>query len=262
MYPDFVIPSLTHKDNFAVLGDVHGKDRVLISAIEEAFRYTDLLVQVGDFSLYSSAQRKLISHHAAKNGVKVVFIPGNHENWDYLDSVSANEITSIAPHLFYAPRGTLAMIGSRKVLFFGGAYSIDRNFGEEGKHWFAQEVIDIKQACDCAENIAHTENTVDIMFTHDAPNSIDLPQECFLPGIDYFASMQAHAHREALDIITSAAQPKLLLHGHYHAFYSRTGFYSMQGKRKEFSSLGLNQEMEYGSLVLVNGKDFSMQILR
>ena len=138
----------------------------------------------------------------------------------------------------------------------------NRNFGEEGKHWFAQEVIDIKQACDCAENIAHTENTVDIMFTHDAPNSIDLPQECFLPGIDYFASMQAHTHREALDIITSAAQPKLLLHGHYHAFYSRTGFYSMHGERKEFSALGLNQELEYGSLVLVNGKDFSMQILR
>ena len=262
MHPDSAIPLLTHKDNFAVLGDVHGKDRVLISALEKASKYTDLLVQVGDFSLYSNAQRKLISHHAAKNGVKIVFIPGNHENWDYLDSVSTNEITSIAPHLFYAPRGTLATIGSRKVLFFGGAYSIDRNFCEEGKHWFAQEVIDLKQACDCAENIVENENTVDIMFTHDAPSYVKLPQECFLPGIDYITSMQAHAHREALDIITSAAQPKLLLHGHYHTFYSQTGFYSVQGERKEFSSLGLNQEMGYGSLVLVNGKDFSMQILR
>lgn len=208
---------LTHKDKVAVLGDVHGGEFTVNSAIRSTPPDIDLLVQVGDFMCYTSKQLKSITYTANKYGVTVVFIPGNHEDWPLLTrTTDSYDIVPLTERVWYAPKGATGVIGNIDVLFAGGAYSVDRWAGER----FPEEVISPDE-CEYMTRLGE----FPFVFSHDCPSSTPMPEGCFgLKGaLNAQVEAESEAHRQTLDSIVQSVNAKLVVHGHYHYAYTAEG---------------------------------------
>ena len=98
-----------------------------------------------------------------KHNLNIYFIPGNHENFDLLDSMDRDEQTNlvyISKHLIYIPKGTVLDLPIGKCLCVGGADSVDKMFRIEHLSWWPQEQITPEDI----EKIP--EGHYDYLFTH------------------------------------------------------------------------------------------------
>lgn len=247
--------TLSDSTTISVLGDVHGKDWIVTRAIAQSSDESDLLVQVGDFWCYSKKQLKNISYNCKRYNKSLVFLPGNHEDWDKLDAYSTENIMEIYPRIYYAPIGSRAIIGGKTVQFIGGAVSIDKKLRTVGVDWFPQETISMKQYHHIVAN--HREN-VDVVFAHDCPLDVVLPPLEFhassLPSdIDY----QCGEHRRLLQDIVNVVQPSLLIHGHYHSYYNHHITHFNYATRV----IGVGEENCYGAHLTVDLSVMSHEVV-
>lgn len=245
----------------AVLGDVHGIDWIVTESIRKTVDYCndnniqqpEVLVQVGDFWSYSHKQLKTISYTAKKNNMNIVFIPGNHEDWDKLDEWSTSDITMIKDNVYYAPIGSSALIYNKKVLFVGGAVSPDKNNRTPGYDWYPQESISMKQY----DTIMNTiDNNIDIIISHDSPLDVSTPVH-FIVTNDKI-NKECLYNRELLKNITDKTQAELLIHGHYHNYYELM----VDNNDYQKKVIGVNKEKKPGSLLLINTTNNNSSIIR
>lgn len=132
----------------------------------------------------------------------VHFIDGNHDNFSKLDT-NASEIVEVSSMLHYIPRGYV----SGRVLFLGGADSIDRNVRTAGYDWYPEERITERQM---NHILSLDPNDIEVVISHEAPLSI-IEQKVF-PEI--FPS------QKAMDEILDVLKPELWIHSHYHLSYT------------------------------------------
>ena len=112
--------------------------------------------------------------------------------------------TEIVPGVHYQPRGSVMELpGGRKVLFAGGADSVDKHLRAKGTSWFPGELL--KKA----EISRFPNSPVDIAVSHAAPACVPLPG--MLADGKYTDPM-----REALELLHHKYQPKFWFFGHYH----------------------------------------------
>jgi hypothetical protein len=140
-----------------------------------------------------------------------MWCPGNHE--DFEDLKKYDDITEVLPNCFYMPRGSVMELpDKRRVLFIGGAYSIDRerryhrseNFG-----WFEEETISQKDLEELPDE------KIDIVISHTAPlvfKSVDY-HKAF-----YNKKFPEDPSRKALDFIYEKYKPSLWFFGHMHRY--------------------------------------------
>lgn len=98
----------------------------------------------------------------------------------------------------------LTLADGRKVLFIGGALSIDREYRILGESWFVEETItqrDIEELPD---------DDIDIVISHTAP----LEFKC----VDYHDKFGIDPSRQALSYVLEKYHPKLWYHGHMHLY--------------------------------------------
>lgn len=245
----------------AVLGDVHGLDWIVTESIRKTVEYCkenniqqpEVLVQVGDFWSYSHKKLKTISYTAKKNNMNVLFIPGNHEDWDKLDEWSTSDITMIKDNVYYAPIGSSALLHDKKTLFIGGAVSPDKDHRTPGYDWYPQESISIQQYNTIMDN---TDNSFDIIISHDSP--LDVPTPVQFTITNDKINREIINHRELVKNITDNVQPSLLMHGHFHNYYDVI----VENDDYKKKVIGVNKEKEPGSLLLVNTIDNSAITIR
>ena len=246
------------------VGDSHCDKSYWNRALHEAqYNKADCLWIVGDVCILVDGYMKLSTAAAAYNK-NVFIIDGNHDDHDFLQSLSVSpqrfpwgEIVcaGIAPFLWYIPRGTGFEWDGKKFLAIGGAYSIDKgprlermSYGGQ-KEWWDQELIvddDVEKAISSGK--------ADIMVCHDAPNIVDLRE----PMNGYPVFPQTLANRERLDRVFDVAKPQILIHGHYHYSadrefakpYESNGGLSWQSVRA--ISLGCNFDEDKKSMFLLN----------
>lgn len=204
-------------------GDTHGGLLAVHAALAEAKAGTaDWLVQVGDFGYWEHSRHGVefldaCSLFATRDGVPLVFLDGNHENhpllWErYADSdKTAEGFWTIRPNVYYAPRGHRWTWGDKRFLALGGAYSIDRQWRTLGSsYWLTEEISDEDEA------LAKEGGTVDVVFSHDAPISVDPLRGRSL------VFPETEPTRRRLERVVEATRPDLLVHGHWHVRYSDT----------------------------------------
>ena len=151
----------------AVCGDFHaefGKVNQFINSMP----LISTILQCGDFGYwprfynFNQGNKKLIKN---KN-VKIYWCDGNHEDFDSIKKIENNEIL---PNIFYMKRGSiLTLEDGRKVLFIGGAYSIDKDARIPGDTWFPEEEITQKDIYDLPDE------KIDIVISHTAPTEFNL----------------------------------------------------------------------------------------
>ena len=202
-----------------VVGDIHGDFLFLNKLIKE--KKPDLLISCGDFGWWpkchdtegmissptTSRTWKLFG--AIENGdCKILFAPGNHEDWDALDKIEASGNTEVMPNIFYMPRGSVYTLeDGRNILFFGGAESIDKARRTQGVSWFPQEVATQKDIF-LLDKIKHK---IDIVVSHTCPT-------LFSQMDAEFPEKMKDPTRRILDYILTTFKPELWVFGHYHTF--------------------------------------------
>lgn len=163
-----------------VTGDTHGflnktLDRFAAAGVKEG----DTVIICGDFGFVMSKESEYMIEldRLAKEKYTILFIDGNHENFDMLEEYPIVEYCGgkahkIADNIYHLMRGQIFEIAGKRWFTFGGAYSIDKIMRTEGYSWWKQE-IPVKDDYDEARrNLEMANYQVDYVATHTVPDSI------------------------------------------------------------------------------------------
>ena len=195
-----------------VCGDIHGDWRHLNTLINK--RKPDMILQCGDFGYWPSFHNTVGSNSKNKwnlFGIKnpktdIHFCDGNHEDhWALKKLKPYGNVMKYG--VFYMGRGsTLKLPDGRRVMFFGGANSIDKASRTLGVDWFPEEVITYRDL----ENLP--DEKVDIIISHTCPEEFDLE------GLEHI-----DPSKKALSYILDKYRPDLWYFAHFHEY--RVGSY-------------------------------------
>lgn len=199
-----------------IVGDVHGRPRSMIRMIDQAHSQgISTILQVGDYGkAFSRTFIDQVGKHAQKRGVTVRFADGNHEDHLFLRGLPerADGAKLLTGNVLYQPRGSVAVIEGTRVMFMGGAVSVNKTYlKQSGKLWQYEEAI-----TEMDVSAARRAGRADILICHDAPSSVELPAEVFHLEASNKIREEAQANRELLQEVVESAQPRVIYHGHYH----------------------------------------------
>lgn len=183
-----------------LIGDVHGQYKAYHRFIKE----NPGTVQVGDlgvgfrrFGGWRDGSYLSNPYYDLMVATNAWFIRGNHDN----PGVCRNHKRCISDgHHETTQKGT-------KVMFIGGAFSIDRGFRKEGYDWWVDEELSQEEMWKFAEEYAKIKP--DMMVSHDCP----------------ITAVQAmHSHhmfdnsrtQQFLQSLWNEHKPKLWVYGHHH----------------------------------------------
>jgi len=180
-----------------VVGDLYGHFEALNDLVKG--KQPDIILQVGDFGYWPPDDPEL-----ELGKTKVYWCDGNHEDHDTLDLIKRTGQLEVAPSCFYQPRGSILRLpDGRRVLFFGGAESMDKAHRNRREDWFPQELptyLDFAKVLDAP---------VDIVISHTAPACFNIEKS---PPFGYASLPWLAKFKEPtpkmLDVILELVQPK------------------------------------------------------
>lgn len=167
--------------NTYVCGDLHGVfDKEQFTYLPD-FKEEDTIIVCGDFGfLKKPSQRKseirgLENLTNDVNGATILFVEGNHENFERLDNLKSeymygNEVGKVNDKIFHLKRARPYKICGKSIFTFGGATSVDRMYRKEKNNWWCKEVpseveIELGLSVVCHEKF-------DYIITHTCPSSV------------------------------------------------------------------------------------------
>ncbi len=108
--------------------------------------------------------------------VTILFVDGNHENFDALDSYEQKDwhggkVHFIRPDIIHLLRGEIYDIEGYSVFTFGGAWSVDKDLRTPGLSWWAREMPSEEEYAHGRENLLAHNNKVDLIISHEAPTT-------------------------------------------------------------------------------------------
>lgn len=229
-----------------IAGDWHGNHKWAKKIIDVAHAEgIGKIIQCGDFGVWPGKEGKeyllILSRHLVKRGISLYFVPGNHEDYNQIDSwnetLPANKDghIEVEPNLFYTGKVNAWRWEDKKFASVGGAVSIDKRWRTKDVSWWPQEQLTPKE-----EHDAKLLGEVDYLFTHDCP-SIN-PFRGLKPDIE------SEIHRYTMTKIGKALQPKIWFHGHMHT-YEEYIFEHRAGVARVFGLDADSQAARYPSLL-------------
>jgi hypothetical protein len=186
------------------IGDVHGKFNQYTNIIKNV----DCSRQVGDFGVgffkwdfhenekvpYANPPYNTISKANHK------FIRGNHDNPDVCKRMD-----------YWLSDGYIERLGEHKVMYVGGALSIDKAFRTEGLDWWSDEELSYIRLQEIIDLYAIEKP--DVMVSHDCPDDIALIMEHYSGR----KKLDIHSRtRVAFDEMLKIHRPKIWVYGHWH----------------------------------------------
>lgn len=183
----------------------------------------DVVLQLGDFGVWSGDSgeqfRSFVNRTAARLNLPVVFVDGNHEDFDLLESipVDASGVRALGTHLFHAPRNLRWTWGDLEFCAFGGATSLDRPQRVQGVSWWPQE----EQTKEDLTGLAAA-GRCDILLSHDCPAGVPVPGIVHRRATGFWPLDElerAWQHRERFAAAVAEVEPTHLFHGHFHKYH-------------------------------------------
>ena len=135
-----------------ITGDTHipvdiGKLSVKKFPEQRKLTKNDYLIICGDFGgLWNgSKEENYWLDWLNDRSFTTLFVDGNHENFDMLNSLPTKEfcggtVHKISDSIYHLMRGMVYIIGNKKIFTFGGATSHDKEHRIEGKSWWNEEM--------------------------------------------------------------------------------------------------------------------------
>ena len=168
-------------DRVFVTGDTHGLmdfNKLKVFCGSRNLDRGDYVIIAGDCGVLWSQELKseYISEFEGL-GVTILFVDGNHENFDMLKSMPEMElfggrVHKISDNIYHLMRGEVFSICGKKILALGGGESNDTSGRIEHKTWWADERISKEDYDNAVANLSKYNNKVDIVISHMPPTKI------------------------------------------------------------------------------------------
>lgn len=224
------------------IGDIHGKFTKYQAVVESA----PASVQLGDFGIGFAGRASWDSQveHWFQSNPGHRMIRGNHDNPARCKSMSG-----------YITDGTV----EGDVMYVGGAWSIDRDYRQEGIDWWPDEELSTAELYQIYDSyMLHKPR---IMATHDCPTIISY--ELFIKdGRSPFGSQQIPTRTaQAFQSMWEAYKPDLWIFGHWHKTCERvilgTRFICLN--ELDYVDVDLNTAEIFGTIMEFNSHSTKMQ---
>ena len=169
-----------------ITGDTHGSidiRKLNIKNFPEQRNMTksDYVIIAGDFGVIwdNSKEQEYYLKWLDNKNFTTLFIDGNHENFDILNTYPVTEwnggkVHQINDSIYHLMRGQVFTIDDQKIFTFGGAESIDKHHRKEFISWWRQEIPDLEEFNEGMTNLQRHNMNVDIIISHSAPKEIIL----------------------------------------------------------------------------------------
>lgn len=258
-----------------MVGDTHGGTRHILPKIETAGEAGITHVMVcGDFGLWDHEHAGIvfldeIQRAAQDNNLSVFVVGGNHENWDHWEWYMDNMPTSrgwryVRSRVLLAPKVHKWTWADKQFVSAGGAVSIDKNYRLQreaghyyddwtGRHiqktpaprtlyWDNEQLTD-----DDVQKIVNMNVKADYLITHDCSDRTPFYAR-LKPDLD------SQIHRQRIDKVLRAVQPKVHFHGHMH---NKFDWINLTGDDHYTQTYGLEcntDEFSWGTLDVETGR--------
>ncbi|MCM1130189.1 MAG: metallophosphoesterase [Roseburia sp.] len=202
-----------------VTGDTHGKIDFskLLSTKLMGLTEEDYVIICGDCGVlfFPDEKNEMIEMYSSFP-FTILFVDGNHENFDLLKSFPVEEwnggkVHKLSDTLIHLMRGQVFEIEGYTFFTFGGGLSIDKAFREPGISWWSDEMPTDEEINEGIKNLAHYDNKVDFVLTHDCPTSLEK-----LVSLYTWKSIQHSKSNEALEKCKEGLSFTHWYFGHYH----------------------------------------------
>ena len=177
----------------------------------------DYLIVAGDFAgVMTRGELDSLLSLYADLPVTVLFVDGNHENFDLLDGFPEREafggrVGVLSENVLHLKRGELYEIEGKRIFTFGGGTSIDKYRREEGVSWWARELPTDAELQHAKKTLAGAGH-IDLIVTHSCPSRALSAMAPYL----YSAKLEVFRDNEVLEEIASLADFDKWYFGHYH----------------------------------------------
>lgn len=170
-----------------VTGDTHANLQPQIERCAAKLTRDDTLIICGDFGFLWYLDKLLYPEQVALQEdkleymamlpFKILFLDGNHENFDYLnvfDTIkwAGGKVHLIEHNILHLQRGYVYNIEGKSIFAYGGATSIDKWARREGISWWEQEIPSEKEFERAKRNLKKVDGKVDYVFTHCLPTTM------------------------------------------------------------------------------------------
>lgn len=206
-----------------VTGDTHGDidfNKLLADNLKH-LTAEDYVIVCGDCGVlfFPREQEKMIKMYSSLP-FTVLFVDGNHENFDLLESYPVEEwhggkIHRISDKLIHLMRGQVFELEGHTFFTFGGAFSIDKAWRKPGISWWPQEMPSDEEVEEGFKNLEKYHNQVDYVLTHDCPITIGRLLSIYTYKAENGNVILAKSN-EVLEQILNRIEFKHWYFGHYH----------------------------------------------
>lgn len=207
-----------------ITGDTHGGYDV-DSKLQRTYNKDDVLIICGDFGYIFYTDTKTqqaealdLEYFLSCIGCTVLFVDGNHENFERLNAYPVSElyggkVHKIADNCYHLIRGERYEINGYKFLAIGGAESHDMHRRVEGISWWKEESITDKDIVK-----AITNSDVDFILSHTAPLDLHYKLWCknYIPTRTFEASQSCVQLDILRKVLEDRGKPFKWFLGHYH----------------------------------------------
>ncbi|MBN1410103.1 MAG: metallophosphoesterase [Spirochaetales bacterium] len=161
-----------------ITGDLHGGldiKKLSNKSFKQGQHLTkkDFLIIAGDFGLVwdESREERYWLDWLNERAYTVLFIDGNHENFNLLNTYDVDEWNNgkmhrLRPHVYHLMRGQVFNLSGKKFFTFGGAVSIDKEYRVENESWWPQELPSDSEYNEGMYNLKMNRFKVDYIITH------------------------------------------------------------------------------------------------
>lgn len=227
-------------------GDIHGNpNRFLFPNIRIGKKLSkdDYVIICGDFGCIwmGDADEQDQLDWLDELPFTLLFVPGNHENYDLIQSYPVSEwhggkVQFIRPHVIHLMRGQVFDIDGKSFFTMGGAECHDiwngvqdpedpdfltkvnelcrkgAFFRVKGESWWSQELPTDEEYAEGWENLRKHDMKVDYIVTHCAPQKI---QEQLVPTLNH-GEYPRNSLTDYLQEVSEQVEFKRWFFGHYH----------------------------------------------
>lgn len=207
-----------------ITGDTHGNhdtSKLFLKSFPDgkSLSMDDYVIITGDFGgiWYGDKRDDATLEFYEEKKYMVLFVDGNHENFDALNKYPISEwnggkVHKIRDNIFHLMRGQVFEIDSKKFFTFGGGVSIDKAMRMPYVSWWPQEEASYEEINEALDNLEKHKNKVDYVITHAAPESIVRNELCQIHTL-----MKVDCATEKfLNEIYHNLEFKMWFCGHYH----------------------------------------------
>lgn len=154
-----------------LISDLHNSISPGLLEYERIAEPTDLLIILGDIGLYFPEIPNYADFAREFLRLKkpIAFLDGNHENFEYLDSLpvedwNGGKVHRLTDSIVHLMRGNIYTVQGKSFFVMGGSAS--SNVWKERKLWDAREVPSAEEIEYGYSSLSSRQNRVDYILTH------------------------------------------------------------------------------------------------